>query len=41
MPAQYGGMELDFTFNAILNEELSYAMMADTVTLHNCGISKH
>lgn len=35
MPAQYGGMELDFTFNAILNEELSYAMMADTVTLQS------
>lgn len=35
MPPQYGGMGLDFVFNAILNEELSYAMMADTITLQS------
>lgn len=33
MPETYGGLGLDFTFNAILNEEFTYAMMADSITL--------
>jgi alkylation response protein AidB-like acyl-CoA dehydrogenase len=33
LPEAYGGMGLDFTFNAILNEEFSYAMMSDCLTL--------
>lgn len=33
MPETYGGLGLDFTFNAIVNEEFTYAMMADSVTL--------
>ncbi|MFM5885221.1 MAG: acyl-CoA dehydrogenase family protein [Novosphingobium sp.] len=35
MPAAYGGPELDFTFNAILNEEFTYAMMSDSITLQS------
>ncbi|WP_068075696.1 acyl-CoA dehydrogenase family protein [Novosphingobium lentum] len=35
MPEQYGGPGLDFTFNAILNEEFTYAMMADSITLQS------
>lgn len=35
MPEQYGGLGLDFTYNAILNEEFTYAMMADSVTLQS------
>lgn len=35
MPEEYGGLALDFTFNAILNEEFTYAMMADSVTLQS------
>lgn len=33
MPETYGGPGLDFTFNAIINEEFTYAMMADSITL--------
>ena len=33
MPENYGGLGLDFTFNAIINEEFTYAMMADSITL--------
>lgn len=33
MPEEWGGPGLDFTFNAILNEEFTYAMMADCLTL--------
>ncbi len=33
LPAAYGGPGLDFTFNTILNEEFTYAMMSDSVTL--------
>src|SRR3546814_14569295 len=33
MPEAYGGPGLDFTCNAILNEEFTYAMMADSITL--------
>jgi alkylation response protein AidB-like acyl-CoA dehydrogenase len=33
MPEQYGGLGLDFSFNAIINEEFTYAMMADSITL--------
>ena len=33
IPAEYGGMGLDFSFNAVLNEEFSYAMMSDCLTL--------
>ena len=33
MPETYGGLRLDFTFNAIINEEFTYAMMADSITL--------
>lgn len=35
MPEAYGGAGLDFTFNAILNEEFTYAMMSDSVTLQS------
>lgn len=35
MPEAYGGPGLDFTFNAILNEEFTYAMMADSITLQS------
>ncbi len=34
-PEADGGLGLDFTFNAIVNEEITYAMMADGITLHN------
>ncbi|ALJ16557.1 acyl-CoA dehydrogenase family protein [Sphingopyxis macrogoltabida] len=33
MPEAYGGLGLDFSFNAIINEEFTYAMMADSITL--------
>ena len=33
MPGEFGGLGLDFTFNAIINEEFTYAMMADSITL--------
>ena len=33
MAAEFGGPGLDFSFNAILNEEFTYAMMADSLTL--------
>ena len=35
MPEAYGGPGLDFTFNTILNEEFTYAMMADSITLQS------
>jgi alkylation response protein AidB-like acyl-CoA dehydrogenase len=35
MPEKWGGPGLDFTFNAIINEELTYAMMADGITLQS------
>jgi acyl-CoA dehydrogenase len=35
MPDAFGGPGLDFTFNAILNEEFTYAMMADSITLQS------
>lgn len=35
MPEEFGGPGLDFTFNAILNEEFTYAMMADCLTLQS------
>lgn len=35
LPEQYGGPGLDFRFNAILNEEFTYAMMADSITLQS------
>jgi len=35
MPHSWGGPGLDFTFNAILNEEFTYAMMADSLTLQS------
>jgi acyl-CoA dehydrogenase len=35
LPEAYGGPGLDFTFNAILNEEFTYAMMSDSVTLQS------
>ena len=33
IPAEYGGPGLDFSFNAVLNEEFTYAMMSDCLTL--------
>lgn len=35
MPEEYGGPGLDFRFNAILNEEFTYAMMSDSITLQS------
>jgi alkylation response protein AidB-like acyl-CoA dehydrogenase len=33
LPEAYGGPGLDFSFNAVLNEEFTYAMMSDSLTL--------
>ena len=33
LPQEYGGLGLDFSFNAVLNEEFTYAMMSDCLTL--------
>jgi acyl-CoA dehydrogenase len=33
LPEKYGGMGLDFTYNALINEEFTYAMMSDSLTL--------
>lgn len=33
LPEKYGGMGLDFTYNALINEEFTYAMMSDCLTL--------
>jgi acyl-CoA dehydrogenase len=33
LPETYGGPGLDFTFNAVVNEEFTYAMMSDSLTL--------
>ncbi|MEN9708708.1 MAG: hypothetical protein RIQ68_1116 [Pseudomonadota bacterium] len=33
LPEEYGGMGLDFTYNALINEEFTYAMMSDSLTL--------
>ncbi len=33
LPERYGGMGLDFTYNAVINEEFTYAMMSDSLTL--------
>ncbi len=35
IPESYGGPELDFSFNAVLNEEFTYAMMSDCLTLQS------
>ena len=35
VPETYGGQGLDFSFNAVLNEEFSYAMMSDCLTLQS------
>ncbi|WP_226633497.1 acyl-CoA dehydrogenase family protein [Novosphingobium profundi] len=35
VPGEYGGLGLDFRFNTVVNEELSYAMMADGITLQS------
>ena len=33
LPEKYGGLGLDFSFNTVLNEEFTYAMMPDCLTL--------
>lgn len=33
VPEAYGGPGLDFSFNAVLNEEITYAGMSDSITL--------
>lgn len=33
LPQQFGGLGLDFSFNALINEEFTYAMMSDCLTL--------
>ena len=33
LPVEYGGLGLDFSFQAVLNEEFTYAMMSDCLTL--------
>ncbi len=35
IPEVYGGLELDFSFNAVLNEEFTYAMLSDCLTLQS------
>ena len=35
MPQEFGGLGLDFSFNAVLNEEFTYAMMSDCLTLQS------
>ncbi|CAN5451021.1 acyl-CoA dehydrogenase family protein [soil metagenome] len=35
IPEEWGGFGLDFTFNAILNEEMSYAMASDCLNLQS------
>lgn len=35
MPEAFGGENLDFRFNTVLNEELTYAGMSDSVTLQS------
>ncbi|RJF89395.1 acyl-CoA dehydrogenase [Oleomonas cavernae] len=35
VPEEHGGLGLDFRYNAVLNEELSYAGSTDTVTLQS------
>lgn len=35
VPEKFGGLGLDFRYNAVLNEELTYAMMTDSVTLQS------
>jgi acyl-CoA dehydrogenase len=33
LPEGYGGLGLDFSYNAVVNEEFTYAMMSDCLTL--------
>ena len=33
LPEEHGGLGLDFSYNSVLNEEFSYAMMSDCLTL--------
>jgi acyl-CoA dehydrogenase len=33
LPEAYGGLDLDFSYNAVVNEEFTYAMMSDCLTL--------
>jgi acyl-CoA dehydrogenase len=33
LPEAYGGLGLDFSYNAVVNEEFTYAMMSDCLTL--------
>jgi alkylation response protein AidB-like acyl-CoA dehydrogenase len=33
LPEQFGGLGLDFSYHAVLNEEFTYAMMSDCLTL--------
>ena len=35
VPADFGGLGLDFSFNAVINEELSYAGCTDNLTLQS------
>jgi acyl-CoA dehydrogenase len=35
IPEDMGGLGLDFSFNAVLNEEFTYAMMSDCLTLQS------
>ncbi|RSY79343.1 acyl-CoA dehydrogenase [Sphingomonas koreensis] len=35
IPERFGGPELDFSFNAVLNEEFSYAMSSDSLNLQS------
>ena len=34
-PAEFGGLELDFTYNAIINEEMSYACASDCINMQS------
>jgi alkylation response protein AidB-like acyl-CoA dehydrogenase len=35
IPGRYGGLGLDYSFNAVINEELAYAGFPGTITLHS------
>jgi acyl-CoA dehydrogenase len=41
IPGQYGGLGLDYSFNAVINEELAYAGFPGTITLHSDIVAEY